>query len=75
LFINFSILGDIELVRGIQTNINSGEFVLVLRTDGRIVAMSDEVEQHLGKTMVKQSSKKNFFLKKFAFSVHYIRNV
>jgi PAS domain-containing protein len=42
---------DIELVRGIQTNINSGEFVLVLRTDGRIVAMSDEVEQHLGKTM------------------------
>jgi hypothetical protein len=33
--------------------VNNGEFVLVLRTDGRIVAMSDEVEQHLGKTMVK----------------------
>ncbi|CAF1461839.1 unnamed protein product [Adineta steineri] len=42
---------DIELVRGIQTNINNREFVLVLRNDGRIVAMSDEVEQHLGKTM------------------------
>jgi PAS domain-containing protein len=42
---------DIELVRGIQTSVNNGEFVLVLRTDGRIVAMSDEVEQHLGKTM------------------------
>ncbi len=50
-------LGDIELVRGIQTNMNNGEFVLVLRTDGRIVAMTDEVEHHLGKTMVK----KNFF--------------
>jgi hypothetical protein len=25
---------------------------MVLRTDGRIVAMSDEVEQHLGKSMV-----------------------
>jgi hypothetical protein len=47
------ITGDIELVRGIHTNVNNGEFVLVLRTDGRIVAMSDEVEQHLGKTMVK----------------------
>jgi len=47
-------LGDIELVRGIQTNMNNGEFVLVLRTDGRIVAMTDEVEHHLGKTMVKK---------------------
>jgi hypothetical protein len=46
-------LDDVELVRGIQTNNNGGEFVLVLRTDGRIVAMSDEVEQHLGKTMVR----------------------
>jgi PAS domain-containing protein len=45
------ISGEIELVRGIQTNLNNGEFVLVLRTDGRIVAMSDEVEHHLGKTM------------------------
>jgi nitrite reductase/ring-hydroxylating ferredoxin subunit len=51
---NFS-LGDIELVRGIQTNLNNGEFILVLRTDGRIVAMSDEVEHHLSKTMVKNS--------------------
>jgi PAS domain-containing protein len=42
---------DVELVRGIQMNVSNGEFVLVLRTDGRIVAMSDEVEQHLGKTM------------------------
>lgn len=42
---------DLDLVRGIQTSINNGEFVLVLRTDGRIVAMSDEVEHHLGKTM------------------------
>jgi hypothetical protein len=48
------ISGEIELVRGIQTNLNNGEFVLVLRTDGRIVAMSDEVEHHLGKTMVKK---------------------
>ena len=31
---------------------NNGDFILVLRTDGRIVAMSDEVENHLGKTMV-----------------------
>ena len=46
-------LDDVELVRGIQTNSNGGEFVLVLRADGRIVAMSDEVEQHLGKTMVR----------------------
>ncbi len=52
-------LGDIELIRGIQTNMNNGEFVLVLRTDGRIVAMSDEVEHHLGKTMV---TKKSFLL-------------
>jgi PAS domain-containing protein len=42
---------EMELVRGIQTNLNNGEFVLVLRTDGRIVAMSDEVEHHIGKTM------------------------
>ncbi|CAF0918279.1 unnamed protein product [Adineta ricciae] len=42
---------DIELVRGIQTNVNNGDFILVLRTDGRIIAMSDEVENHLGKTM------------------------
>ncbi|UJR09105.1 hypothetical protein I4U23_013352 [Adineta vaga] len=42
---------DIDLVRGIQTNVNNGDFILVLRTDGRIVAMSDEVENHLGKTM------------------------
>jgi PAS domain-containing protein len=42
---------DIELIKGIQTNANNGEFVLVLRTDGRIVAMSDEVEHHLGKSM------------------------
>jgi hypothetical protein len=44
-----------ELVRGIQTNLNNGDFILVLRTDGRIVAMSDEVENHLGKTMVSES--------------------
>lgn len=42
---------DIELVRDIPIHISNGEFVLVLRTDGRIVAMSDEVEQHLGKSM------------------------
>ncbi|CAF1227353.1 unnamed protein product [Rotaria sp. Silwood1] len=42
---------DVELVRGIHTNVKNGEFVLVLRTDGRIVAMSDEVEYHLNKTM------------------------
>ncbi len=49
----FIIPGDMELIRGISTNVNNGDFVLVLRTDGRIVAMSDEVEHHLGKTMVK----------------------
>ncbi|CAF0882523.1 unnamed protein product [Adineta steineri] len=42
---------DMELLRGIPLNMNNSEFVLVLRTDGRIVAMSDEVEQHLGKSM------------------------
>lgn len=42
---------DIELVRDIPIRVSAGEFVLVLRTDGRIVAMSDEVEQHLGKSM------------------------
>jgi len=30
---------------------NNSSFVMVLRTDGRIVAMSDEVEHHLGKSM------------------------
>jgi hypothetical protein len=50
---------DIELLRGIQTNLNNGEFVLILRTDGRIVAMSDEVEHHLGKTMVTERKKKH----------------
>jgi hypothetical protein len=29
--------------------------------------MSDEVEQHLGKTMVKQSSKNKFFFLKIFF--------
>jgi hypothetical protein len=42
---------EMELIRGISTNVNNDDFVLVLRTDGRIVAMSDEVEHHLGKTM------------------------
>jgi PAS domain-containing protein len=42
---------DIELLQGIQTKSNNDEFVLVLRTDGRIVVMSDEVEHHLGKSM------------------------
>ncbi|CAF1373984.1 unnamed protein product [Rotaria sordida] len=42
---------DVELVRSIHTNVKNGEFILVLRTDGRIVAMSDEVEYHLNKTM------------------------
>ncbi|CAF2987649.1 unnamed protein product [Rotaria sp. Silwood2] len=42
---------DVELVRGIHTNVKNGEFVLVLRADGRILAMSDEVEHHLNKTM------------------------
>lgn len=49
-----SLSGEKALVRGIPTNVNNGEFVLVLRTDGRIVAMSDEVEHHLGKTMVRR---------------------
>ncbi|CAF3422294.1 unnamed protein product [Rotaria socialis] len=44
-------LRDIELVRGIHTNVKNSEFVLVLRNDGRIVAMSEEVEHHLNKTM------------------------
>jgi PAS domain-containing protein len=44
-------LRDIELVRGINTNLKNGEFILVLRTDGRIVTMSDEVEYHLNKSM------------------------
>lgn len=46
---NFS--RDIELVRGIQMNSKSDEFILVLRTDGRVVTMSDDVEHHLGKSM------------------------
>ena len=53
--IRFIFSGEKTLVRSIQTNVNNGEFVLVLRTDGRIVAMSDEVEHHLGKTMVRLS--------------------
>ncbi|CAF2059127.1 unnamed protein product [Rotaria magnacalcarata] len=44
-------LRDIEFVRGIHTNVKNGEFILVLRNDGRIVAMSEEVEYHLNKTM------------------------
>jgi len=42
---------ELELSRGIKMHNNNGEFVLVLRTDGRIVAMSDDVEHHLGKSM------------------------
>lgn len=42
---------DLELVRGIQTRTNNSDFVMVLRTDGRIVSISDEVEHHLGKSM------------------------
>lgn len=42
---------EIELSRGIQTKANNGDFVMVLRMDGRIVALSDEVEHHLGKSM------------------------
>lgn len=44
-------LRDLELIRGIQTRLNTSDFIMVLRTDGRIVAISDEVEQHLGKSM------------------------
>jgi hypothetical protein len=44
-------LQDIELSRGIQMKVNSDDFVMVLRTDGRIVALSDEIEHHLGKSM------------------------
>lgn len=40
-----------ELLQGIQTNLNNGEFLLVLRTDGRVIAMSDEAENHFGKSM------------------------
>ncbi|CAF0859783.1 unnamed protein product [Rotaria sordida] len=40
-----------ELLHGIPTNLNNGEFILVLRTNGRIVAISDEAEHHLGKSM------------------------
>ena len=46
---------DIELSRGIQTKVNNDDFIMVLRTDGRIVVMSDEVEHHLGKSMVSNS--------------------
>lgn len=63
-------LGDLDLVRGIQTSINNGEFVLVLRTDGRIVAMSDEVEHHLGKTMVKKET--YFSLRIVLFFSYYL---
>jgi PAS domain-containing protein len=42
---------DMELLRGIQIKSNNSDFVIVLRTDGRIVVMSDGVEQHLGKSM------------------------
>ncbi len=46
---------------------------MVLRTDGRIVAMSDEIEHHLGKSMVnilQIISKQN----SISFSVRYTRN-
>ncbi|CAF2485566.1 unnamed protein product [Rotaria sp. Silwood2] len=42
---------NMELSCGIPTNVNNGEFILVLRTDGRIVAISDEAEHHFGKSM------------------------
>ncbi|CAF0771376.1 unnamed protein product [Rotaria sp. Silwood1] len=42
---------NMELSSGIPMNVNNGEFILVLRTDGRIVAISDEAEHHLGKSM------------------------
>ena len=72
--IYFIFTGEIELIRGIQTNLNNGEFVLILRTDGRIVAMSDEVEHHLGKTMVKELSSKKISKNKFSSSVHSTLN-
>ena len=44
-------------------DVKNDEFVMVLRCDGRIVAISDEAEYHLGKSMVKDSVlKKKTFL-------------
>lgn len=40
---------------------------MVLRTDGRIVAMSDEVEQHLGKSMVRKTDSRIEILFQFFF--------
>ncbi|CAF1292210.1 unnamed protein product [Adineta ricciae] len=40
-----------NLARDIQVHSNTGEFILVLRTDGRVIAMSDEAEHHLEKSM------------------------
>lgn len=42
---------DIDLTRDIQSNFDNGDFILILRADGRIVAMTEEAEQHLGKNM------------------------
>ncbi|UJR37084.1 hypothetical protein I4U23_029788 [Adineta vaga] len=44
-------LREMELAREVLVHLNSNEFILVLRTDGRIVTMSDEAEHHLNKTM------------------------
>nr|BAK03302.1 predicted protein [Hordeum vulgare subsp. vulgare] len=40
-----------NLTRDVQMHANGGEFILVLRTDGRVIAISDEAEHHLEKSM------------------------
>lgn len=42
---------DVELCRSVQVNANRGEFLLVMRLDGRFITISEEAEFHLGKSM------------------------
>lgn len=42
---------DIELCRDVQINVNRGEFLFVMRTDGRFVTISEEAEFYLSKSM------------------------
>ena len=55
--------------------VHNDDFVMVLRTDGRIVALSDEVEHHLGKTMVTNPPTPHRHEIRFLSSDHSILNV
>lgn len=53
--------GDM-LTYDLSFKINHGDFILILRLDGRIVVISEEAEHHLGKSMVNLAVEPSPFL-------------